>query len=77
VKKGSNYSASPKVKKVKKTAVNKKKLNLKSQIANRYKNGKISDEYPVFGLAWNHCFGLPKNLAAFSSLLGTKIPVDC
>jgi len=44
--------------------MNKKKLNLRAQYADKYKNGRIFHEYPLFGLAWNHHrFGLPKNLA--------------
>ena len=44
--------------------MNKKKLNLRAQSPDKYKNGRIFHEYSLFGLAWNHHrFGLPKNLA--------------
>ena len=59
----------------KRTAENKKKLNLSSQNTDKEKNGRIPDEYPLFGLARNHCFGIPKNLAALSALLDFKNPV--
>jgi hypothetical protein len=49
---------------VAKTSLNKKKLNLRAQSADRYKNGRIFHEYSLFGLAWkHHRVGLPKNLA--------------
>jgi hypothetical protein len=52
------------VQEVKKTSINKKKLKLKAQSADRDKYGRILHEYPIFGLAWNHNrIGLPKNLA--------------
>jgi len=45
--------------------MNKKKLKLKDQSADIYKNGRIFDEYSLFGLAWKpYRFGLPKNLAS-------------
>jgi hypothetical protein len=49
---------------VTKTSLNKKKLNLRAQSADIYKNGRIFHEYSLSGLAWNHHrFGIPKNLA--------------
>jgi hypothetical protein len=64
------------VQEVKKTSMNKKKLKLREQSADIYKNGRLFDEYSLFGLAWKpYRFGLPENLA--SDFLPVNLAIFC
>lgn len=52
------------LKEVKITEGNKKKLNLRSQDTDKNKNGRIPDEYHLFGVARKYCcLGFQENLA--------------